>query len=82
MEVHNGVVMAQEDELGDFEIPSMENMFDYIEERCFQSCPYKGPARCKASYNVDGSLRSLLIDQTRRVVDEEIIYTITNVEMC
>ena len=68
-----------------FSIPTMDEIFDMVQERCIDGCPKRGAVLCNvkfASEDEGSYIKSLYIDQIKQIADEEIGYTIDDLKPC
>ena len=65
------------------EMPTVEDLFDLVDEHCVADCPASGAASCKVRFDpVYGYIKSLWIDVSAQMADEEIGYVVSDLSFC
>jgi hypothetical protein len=79
--VENGVVVVPLD----YYIPTMDEIFDTIYNRCIAGCPDDGAVQCEATFaaaQFGAYVTQMYYDQSRFIADEELGYVVSNLTFC
>lgn len=65
-----------------YSLPTMEEIYENIQDQCIEECPETGAERCEVKYGADGEVVQLSIDRSFHIADEEIYYQIEDFRLC
>jgi Family of unknown function (DUF6174) len=83
IKVVNGTIVEPKNKVVDeLWLSTMAELFDQVNKLCVKNCPAKGAAHCEITYGGAGNLRFVYIDESERIADEEVMYTITKYRTC
>lgn len=64
------------------DVPDMNELFDLVNDKCFENCPSRGAFYCNVTYAPEGYIEQIDVNERSYVSDDEFVYIISNFTFC